>query len=202
MNVRAVSAREQFRRMKINQPKRKPARAPRRRAKDSTRPTVVRPSEIIELVPALLRMNSILVPTDFSPQSEKALRYAVAFARQFNARLTLLHVLEPLAGPDFAYFPLVQARDKVARAAKDRLAGLAARFKAASEIIERTLVRDGRAYQVIPEVARESRANLIIIATHGYTGAARIILGSTAERVVRHAPCPVLVVRENETEFA
>lgn len=188
--------------MKTNQPKRGPAPAPRRQAKGTTRPTTARAAEVIELVPAVLRVETILVPTDFSPQSEKALRYALAFARQFNARLTLLHVLEPLAGPDFAYFPLVQARDKVARAAKQRLAGLAARFEATPGVIERTLVRDGRAYQVIAGVARESRANLIIIATHGYTGTARLLLGSTTERVVRHAPCPVLVVRETETEFA
>jgi len=202
MKAKANSASKQFRRMKTNKPKRAPAPIPRRPAKDSTRPTAARAAEVIDLVPAVLRVETILVPTDFSPQSEKALRYALAFARQFNARLTLLHVLEPLAGPDFAYFPLVEVRDKVARTARQRLAGLAARLEAAPGIIERTLVRDGRAYQVIAEVARESRANLIIIATHGYTGAARLMLGSTTERVVRHAPCPVLVVRETETEFA
>lgn len=202
MQNKANSTSEQFRRMKTNQPKRGPAPISRRQARISTASTAARTAEVIELVPAVLHIETILVPTDFSPQSEKALRYALAFARQFNARLILLHVLEPLAGPDFAYFPLVQARDKVARAAKHRLAGLAARFEATPGIIERTLVRDGRAHQMITEAARESRANLIIIATHGYTGPTRLLLGSTTERVVRHAPCPVLVVRETEAEFA
>lgn len=202
METTANSTNEEFRRMKTTKPKRESAPISCRQAKRSTAPSAVRTAEVIELVPAVLRLETILVPTDFSPQSEKALRYALAFARQFNARLTLLHVLEPLAGPDFAYFPLVQARDKVARAAKHRLAGLATRFEATPGIIERTLVRDGRAYQVITEIARKSRANLIIIATHGYTGTARLLLGSTTERVVRHAPCPVLVVRETEAEFA
>jgi nucleotide-binding universal stress UspA family protein len=198
MQTTANSSNEEFRRMKTTKPKRGSAPIARRPAKTASAPS----AEVIELVPAVLRVETILVPTDFSPQSEKALRYALAFARQFNARLTLLHVLEPLAGPDFAYFPLVQARDTVARAARHRLAALAARFEAMPGVIERTLVRDGRAYLVISEVARESRASLIIIATHGYTGPARLLLGSTTERVVRHAPCPVLVVRENETEFA
>lgn len=195
------SVNEQFGRMKTTKPKRGPVPEPRRRTKITIAPVAAKPDEVIGLVPAMLRVENILVPTDFSPQSEKALRYAEAFARQFNARLSLLHVLEPVAGPDFACFPLVEARDKVARTAKQRMAAWAARFGAAG-IITETLVRDGRAFHVIAEVARELGANLIIIATHGHTGAARLLLGSTAERVVRHAPCPVLVVRETRAEFA
>ncbi len=116
MQITANSTSEQFRRMKTNQPKRGPPPISRRQAKISTASTTARTAEVIELVPAVLRIETILVPTDFWPQSEKALRYALAFARKFNARLILRHVLEPLAGPDFACFPLVQARDKVARA--------------------------------------------------------------------------------------
>src|SRR5215470_14316872 len=65
---------------------------------------VARPSAEIDngTVPALLQIRSVLVPVDFSPSSEKALAYAVAFAGQFGAKLTLLHVVEPIATPDFA----------------------------------------------------------------------------------------------------
>lgn len=200
MSAGTNSTDKQFGRMKTNQSKQKPAPEPRRRAKVIPAPAPAKSAEVIELVPAVLRVESILVPTDFSPQAEKALRYALAFARQFGARLMLLHVMEPLAAPDFACFPLIEARDKVTRAAKQRLAALADRFASEGSIKE-TMVRDGRAFQVITDVARESKANLIIIATHGHTGAARLLLGSTTERVVRHAPCPVLVVRETEAEF-
>lgn len=187
--------------MKTRIPRRRPEPSPRSQSREPLRPPVPKP-EVIELVPAVLRVRSVLVPVDFSPPSEKALRYAAAFARQFDASLTLLHVLEPMAAPDFAYFPLTEARERVARAARKRLKELARRLGSAQGRVEFSLVRDGRAWQVITDVARERRCSLIIMATHGLTGAARVILGSTTERVVRHAPCPVLVVRETETEFA
>jgi nucleotide-binding universal stress UspA family protein len=64
-----------------------------------------------------------------------------------------------------------------------------------------TLVRSGSAFNEIVAVARELQIDLIIIATHGYSGLKHFLLGSTAERVVRHAPCPVLVVRDREHDF-
>ena len=72
--------------------------------------------------PALLRIRSILVPIDFSTASKKALQYAVPFARQFGAKLTLLHVVEPVATPDFANsFPLMMENDKVKAASRGQL---------------------------------------------------------------------------------
>jgi nucleotide-binding universal stress UspA family protein len=68
-------------------------------------------------------------------------------------------------------------------------------------MIQTLQVRHGRAFQEIAEAARSLPADLIIIATHGYTGIKHALLGSTTERVVRHAPCPVLVVREGGREF-
>jgi nucleotide-binding universal stress UspA family protein len=62
-------------------------------------------------------------------------------------------------------------------------------------------VRGGVPWQEVVDAARESDADLIIVATHGHTGLAHVLLGSVAERVVRHAPCPVLVVRERERDF-
>jgi nucleotide-binding universal stress UspA family protein len=63
------------------------------------------------------------------------------------------------------------------------------------------MVRIGSAWQEITEIARDRDIDLIIIGTHGYTGLKHLVLGSTAEKVVRHAPCPVLTVREKEHEF-
>jgi nucleotide-binding universal stress UspA family protein len=185
--------------MKTKKPKRGSASA--MPPKQKSAPRSATEPKILGRVPALLRVGVILVPTDFSPESEKALRYATAFARQFGARIVLLHVMEPVGGPDFAFFPLIQAKDRVARAARQRLDRLAARFGGTPRMFARPLVREGKAYQVISSLARRLKVNLIVIATHGYTGAARVILGSTTERVVRHAPCPVLVVREGQVEF-
>jgi len=153
-------------------------------------------------VPALFDVKSILVPIDFSAPSKKALDYAVAFAEQFGAKLTLLHVVEPVATPDFANsFPLMMENDKVMAACKARLQALVKQKAIDPKLVEKTLVRQGRAFHEIADAARTLKADLIIISTHGYTGLKHALLGSTAERVVRHAPCPVLVVREREREF-
>jgi universal stress protein A len=63
------------------------------------------------------------------------------------------------------------------------------------------MTRIGRAFDEITAAAREQKADLIVISTHGYSGVKHVVLGSVAERVVRHAPCPVLVVREHERDF-
>jgi universal stress protein A len=142
-------------------------------------------------------VKSILVPVDFSPSSNKALDYATTLARQFNAKLTLLHVVEPVATPDFAAtFPLVMEDDELMAAAKERLEKLVKSARIPDRTVEKTLVRFGRSFHEIAEAARTLKADLIVISTHGYTGLKHVLLGSTTERVVRHAPCPVLVVRQ------
>ena len=156
----------------------------------------------IEPAPSLLQIKSILVPIDFSPQSEKALAYAVAFARQFGAKLTVLNVVEPVATPDFAKsFPLAMENDKAMAESKRHLERVVRDLEIEPALMEKILVRYGRSFHEIADAARMLKANLIIISTHGYTGLKHALLGSTTERVVRHAPCPVLVVREQEQEF-
>jgi nucleotide-binding universal stress UspA family protein len=147
--------------------------------------------------PSFLGTKSILVPLDFSSESKKALAYAVPFARQLGARLTLLHVVEPVATPDFAQsFPLMLEDDKLMAAAKAELGRVVQTSNIEAKLMEKTLVRFGRSFHEITEAARTLKVDLIIIATHGHTGLKHVLLGSTAERVVRHAPCPVLVVRQ------
>ena len=148
-------------------------------------------------LPVPLRIRSILVPLDFSPASKQALGFAVAFARQFNAKLTLLHVLEPVAMPDFAVsFPLAMENDKLMSAARDELERTVKAARIPRRIVEKILVRFGRSFHEITAAARTRKVDLIIISTHGYTGLKHALLGSTTERVVRHATCPVLVVRQ------
>jgi len=144
-----------------------------------------------------LDIKSILVPLDFSPPSARALGYAVALAKLFKAKLTLLHVVEPVAMPDFAAsFPLVMEDDKLMAAAKAELETAVKLARIPRGIVEKVLVRFGRSFHEIAAAARSRKVDLIIISTHGYTGLKHALMGSTAERVARHAPCPVLVVRQ------
>jgi nucleotide-binding universal stress UspA family protein len=137
------------------------------------------------------------VPLDFSSRSRKTLDSAVVMARQFKARLTVLHVVEPVATPDFtASFPLAMHNDQVAAAAKIGVEGRLKEARVPRSMVETILVRFGRSYHEIVEVARIRKADLIVIATHGYAGVKHALLGSTTERVARHAHCPVLVVRQ------
>jgi universal stress protein A len=154
------------------------------------------------LASATLRIKSILVPIDFSPPSKQALAYAAPFAEHFGAKLTLMHVVELAAMPDFAKsFPLSMENDKLMALSKRRLESVIREQAIGPKLIEKTLVDYGRSYQMIVDAARTLKVDLIIISTHGYTGLKRAVLGSTTERVVRHAPCPVFVVREHEHEF-
>jgi universal stress protein A len=147
-------------------------------------------------------IRSVLVPLDFSEESKKALDYAVPLAKQFGAKLTLLHVVEPVATPDFAAtFPLAIENDKVMAVCKGRLEHLIKVEAIDPNLVERALVRAGRSFHEIAEAARTLKVDLIIISTHGYRGLKHALLGSSTERVVRHAPCPVLVVRERERQF-
>jgi nucleotide-binding universal stress UspA family protein len=157
--------------------------------------------KVIELVPALIDLKSILVPIDFSEASRKALHYAVRFAEQFGAKITVLTVVEPVATPDFAYHPLVLDPEKARHSAQARLETLCSKLRVPRAVLGRTLAQYGSPYAEICETARALKVDLIILTTHGYTGLKHVFLGSTAERVIRHAPCPVLTVREKEHEF-
>ena len=146
--------------------------------------------------PLTARLKTIVVPIDFSPHSKNALRYAVRLAEQFGSVLRLVHVVEPAPFlNDLSNVTLIRSDGEIAKVAKVQLQALA------QEEIEELVpiypeVRMGKPYKEIVAAAKVSSADLIVIATHGYTGLTHALLGSTAERVVRHAPCPVLVVRE------
>ena len=150
----------------------------------------------------LVKIKSILVPVDFSPESEKALAYAIPVAQQFGAKLTVLHVVEPTATRDFiTSFPLVVENDKLMTDCKIHLDRIVRDLAIDPKLMEKTLVRYGRSFQEITDAARTLKTDLIIISTHGYSGLKHALLGSTTERVVQHAPCPVLVVRPKQREF-
>ena len=141
--------------------------------------------------------RKILVPVDFSKCSGAAVEHAMALCKAFHARLTLLHVVEPAVHGD-NYVTVGSSLDplnqNLVEAAHEKLDQYA-RKTAGEEAHVETLVRIGRAYSEIPDTAEALGADLIVVGSCGTAGMNTSLLGSTAERVVRHAPCPVLTVR-------
>src|SRR5436190_10837925 len=143
-----------------------------------------------------IRLSQILVPVDFSKESEPTIGYATALAEAFDAGIHLLSVIEPysfMSGMDDMPF-LYHSDLEVAKITQGELKELAQR--AIPPDLTATLsVRRGKPAQVISSTARKLAIHLIVMSSHGRTGLKRLLLGSTAEQVVRHAPCPVLVLR-------
>ena len=139
-----------------------------------------------------LNLNSILVPIDFSNASNKLLRYASLIAKKFHSTLTLLYVAEPVSPPDMANsFPSMFSTKDLIKMWKARLEGMAKRNHLEFSNLE---VRLGNAFQGIVQAADELEADLIMMASSGRGGFKRALLGTTTERVIRHATCPVLVI--------
>jgi len=150
-----------------------------------------------------LRFKKILAPVDFSPASQNGLQHAVRFAHEFGAELTLLYVLEPTPAANFVAIPgTIPFPETDFSKAEKNLRALAASVRTDGAERPHWNVRAGLPSHEIVEAAKEAGIDLIVIATHGYTGWKHFCIGSTAERVVRAAPCPVLVVREKEQEFS
>lgn len=152
-------------------------------------------------VPLPFPVEKILVPLDFSACSKKALQYAVPFARQFGATLALLHVVQITYPAGEFTPPDTPALELELRDSSQKQLEALVEKEIQGAVPTRTLVRTGPAAEEIVAIAKEEAVDLIILSTHGHTGFKRVLLGSTAEHVVRHAPCPVLTVREHEHEF-
>jgi nucleotide-binding universal stress UspA family protein len=143
-------------------------------------------------------IKKILVPIDFSDYSKSSLKYAVNFAKRFSAELYLIYVVEPIIyPPDFSMGQIaIPSLDlEMDKRAFEELNKLAEK-EIPKELIANTIVKSGKPFIEIIETAGEEKIDLIIIATHGHTGMEHILFGSTAEKVVRKAPCPVLTLRE------
>lgn len=147
--------------------------------------------------PSAFSLKRILVPVDFSGPAEAAIRNALAIAERFDARITLIHVIEShrLSG-EFAEFGTTAS--DVPQAVKRRLATTAGRFDSPSRF-ETEVVRVGRPEYEIGCAARELEFDLTVITTHGYTGLDYVLLGGTAERIIRHTTSPVLVLRKQNS---
>jgi universal stress protein A len=137
----------------------------------------------------MTHIQTVLCPTDFSPHAEAAFGLACSLARDYGAKLVVLHVVPPpvVYGEGLVLPPVALTEDLRRQLQQVRPAG-------AKPTVEHHLA-DGDAADEIVRQAKESKCDLIVMGTHGRTGLGRLVMGSIAEKVVCRAPCPVLTVK-------
>ena len=149
--------------------------------------------------PAALQIRNVLVAIDFSAPSLEAIEAALPLIKHFGADLHLVHVFEPdCLSSSIVAIPLVVPELEVGQRVRRRLRDLAKDYSVPLRRENIHAIR-GRPFEEICRLAREIDIDLIVIATRGHTGLKHLVLGSTAERVVRYSPCPVLVIRESDS---
>jgi len=150
----------------------------------------------------MIEVNRIVCPTDFSPTSSRAVDYAATLADSLGAELVLLHVIPEMTYPLRSFgmsssFPHLkeELHERARDALRDRIAEV---HKKLPNVKARPELRDGESHEVVLACAKDEKADMIVMGTHGHTGLTHALLGSTAEKVVRMADCPVLTVRTPE----
>lgn len=148
----------------------------------------------------MVQFAKILCPVDFSDDSKAALKHASDLARAGASQLLVLHVVEPILYPveyGMAPVPTVDLESTATANAQKKLEELVA-AEMGEGVNVSTKVVFGRADQQICDFAKEGGFDLIVLSTHGLTGLKHLLLGSVAERVVRHSHCPVLTVKKTD----
>jgi nucleotide-binding universal stress UspA family protein len=145
-----------------------------------------------------LQIRNVLVPVDFSVASLEAIEFALPLVKRFGADLHMVHVFEPdYPLSSLATIPLIVPELQVGKRVRRRLRDVASKYSIELSRENIHAVR-GRPFEEICRLARERGIDLIITSTRGNTGLKHLALGSTAERIVRYSPCPVLVARHHE----
>jgi nucleotide-binding universal stress UspA family protein len=142
-------------------------------------------------------VTNLIVPIDFSIYSKNAADHAISIAKNFGAKVNFIHVIEKDIHPSF-YATGVESIFQIDTSLKDRVIQNMKGFleeQLTPDIGSEFIVKEGRAHREIVEYAKEEKADLIVISTHGLTGLEYLLLGSTAEKVVRWASCPVLTIK-------
>jgi len=151
----------------------------------------------------VIKIKRVLVPTDFSDSARHALTYGVSFAREFEAELLLVHVVENLTvgyASDLFPVPMADVFEEISGYARSELAKLAAEGREKGVTV-REIVAQGKPSAEIVRIAGEEAADVIVLGTHGKGMLDKALFGSTTERVIRKAPCPVLSCRLQEHGF-
>jgi universal stress protein A len=141
--------------------------------------------------------KTILVPVDFTAMSDHAIDRAFAWAKRFDSEVVLMHAYDlPVIGPTEMAFMTTVDLDREVREGASRALKHALEARQGEGVRVRALLVQDDPLHAIVETAREERAGLIVMGTHGRTGIVGALLGNTAEKVVREAPCPVLTFRD------
>jgi nucleotide-binding universal stress UspA family protein len=144
--------------------------------------------------PAAVSVEKILIATDFSASSERALAYAKALALRFGSMIELAHVFDPTTVPSWEAAELDISPEERLRMSEQRLGDLGRKLLGAG-IVTRTICRGAhRPAAALLQIVKDDRIDLIVAGTTSKTGIERVILGSTAEQLIRSADCPVLTV--------
>lgn len=151
---------------------------------------------------ASFKINRILVPIDFSTHSKNALNYAVSIASNFKSELILVYVVEPTIYPaDFSFGQVAvpSIENELRERGKVELDNLVT-TSIPADLSSKSVIRTGKPFLEIIKTAIEENVDMIIIATHGHSKVEHLLFGGTTEKVVRKAPCPVLIVRPVESK--
>ena len=151
----------------------------------------------------MIKLKKVLVPTDFSDGARQALKYGMSFAKEYGAELVLLHVVENLTvgyASDLFPVPMAEVLQEISGYAKSELAKLGDEARARGLSVQEQVMQGKPSAEII-RFASEHEIDVIVLGTHGKGMLDQALFGSTTERVVRRAPCPVLTVRKPEHEF-
>ena len=138
--------------------------------------------------------QNILVATDFSPTSEKALQYALGIATRYNSKIHLVHAIEPTAYEFLAPESQLPAYEQLRLAADEQLQKEASGL---GDVRHQVYLQTGAACETVEALVRQNHVDLVVVGTHGAKGFEKIVLGSTAEEIFRSVTCPVLTVGPN-----
>ena len=150
-----------------------------------------------------MQIKTILFPTDFSQGARAAMEYAIALAQDYKAKLVLLYVIQDISIAEWYIPSAISAADLVEdmqKSAWNEINKWAEEVSVNVKDVEKMVVR-GVPFVEIIKTAKDKVADMIVLGTHGRTGIDHMLFGSTAEKVVRKAPCPVLTVRIVGKEF-
>ncbi len=141
-------------------------------------------------------IKKILVPVDFSENSQKILRTAVDFAAKFKAEVVIVFVVQSFddySGFFVPHMPIIQLEEEMVKSATEKMKSFVAETLNGS-VVHSTAILSGDVVEEINRFAAKEKADLIVMGTHGYKGLDKILFGSVAEKIVKTAPCPVLTI--------